>query len=144
MEPLATKVLKMASMGRPQASMSTVLTAPQVIERLLAALDQAEWRYDPEIDEMEVLLPGWKGRGGEAILIGEDVYVRLDIETHAPLSIIIPAYRYWLGSQPPPSVDPQSPVDLQAWLNLPRQTAVEALKRTIRKRAQDLSGALEP
>src|SRR5262249_40045657 len=47
----------------------------------LAALRRAEWRYNPDADEMNVLLPGWEGRPGRAVLVDDDFYVRLDAET---------------------------------------------------------------
>jgi hypothetical protein len=45
---------------------------------------------------MNVLLPGWAGR---AVLVDDEVYVRLDVATGRPLSIIIPAYTAWLARQ---------------------------------------------
>ena len=35
---------------------AVVLTAPEVVARLLDGLERAEWDYDPEIDTMELFL----------------------------------------------------------------------------------------
>lgn len=66
---------------------------------LRAALRRAEWRYNADADEMNVLLPGWQGREGRAVLVDDELYVRLDAETGRPLSVLIPAYTYWLARQ---------------------------------------------
>lgn len=63
------------------------------------ALQRAEWRYNEEADEMNVLLPGWEGRPGRAVLIDDAFYVRLDVETGAPLGLLIPAYTSWQADQ---------------------------------------------
>jgi hypothetical protein len=65
----------------------------------LAALRRAEWCYNPDADEMNVLLPGWEGRAGRAVLVDDEFYVRLDVETGRPLSILIPAYTAWQARQ---------------------------------------------
>jgi hypothetical protein len=44
---------------------------------------------------MNLLLPGWEGRPGRAVLVSDEFYVRLDMETGRPLSVLIPAYTLW-------------------------------------------------
>ena len=100
-------------------------------QQVLAALDGAEWHYDDEIDEMEIVLPGGAGREGLAVLVADEFYVRVDPDTFEPLSLLIPAYTSWLAKQPAaptarPSTNPSQ------WINLSRQTARHAIRRTVR------------
>jgi hypothetical protein len=68
---------------------------------LAAALlrSDVEERYDEDIDELELVLPGSAGRGGRAVLVNGDVHVRLDVDTGAPLSVIIPGFSSWVERQ---------------------------------------------
>ena len=65
------------------------------VEQLLTGLQSAKAYYDAEADELDLLLPGSAGRGGSAVLIG-DYYVRIDVETGRPLSVIIYDPHAWL------------------------------------------------
>ena len=65
------------------------------VEQLLTGLQSAKAYYDAEADELDLLLPGSAGRGGSAVLIG-DYYVRVDVETGRPLSVIIYDPHAWL------------------------------------------------
>ena len=65
------------------------------VEQLLTGLQCAKAYYDAEADELDLLLPGSAGRGGSAVLIG-DYYVRVDVETGRPLSVIIYDPHAWL------------------------------------------------
>lgn len=69
------------------------------LDALQDALHQAEWRYNAEADEMNILLSGWEGRPGRAVLINDSIYVRLDVETGALLSLLVPAYTFWQAEQ---------------------------------------------
>jgi hypothetical protein len=109
-------------------------------ERILATLAEAEWEYDEEIDEMEISFPGGAGRAGMATLIGDEFYVRVDPDTFDPLSIIIPGYTAWLARQPQPSaLGPTT--DARHWLDSPRQTAREAILRTVRSSTELLAAS---
>ena len=62
---------------------------------LLTGLQSAKAYYDAEADELDLLLPGSASRGGSAVLIG-NYYVRVDVETGRPLSVIIYDPHAWL------------------------------------------------
>jgi hypothetical protein len=92
------------------------LTLREVVDRLAAGLDAARWEYDAEADELEIVLPGGGGREGRAILLDSDAYLRLDVDTNEPLTVIIPAVSVWVGQQvaqvagqlaAPPPADPR-------------------------------------
>ncbi len=74
--------------------MSEELVYP-FVEQLLTGLQSAKAYYDAEADELDLLLPGSAGRGGSAVLIS-DYYVRIDVETGRPLSVIIYDPHAWL------------------------------------------------
>lgn len=57
------------------------------------------------------MLPGGAGREGRAVLVRGEFYVRLDMETGAPLSIIIPAFTSWLERQRAKQAQASSSVD---------------------------------
>ena len=95
--------------------MSTPTAVTNVAEQVIAGLAEATWDYLADIGWMEVILPGGSGRGGIAHLVGDDLYVRLDVESGDPLSVIIPAFDSWLAEQegralPPP----EAPIDYAA------------------------------
>jgi hypothetical protein len=73
------------------------LTADEIVDRLTSDLAAAEWEYDNEADELEIVLPGSIGREGRAILVEPDVYLRLDLDTNEPLSITIPVASIWIS-----------------------------------------------
>ena len=66
--------------------------------QLLTGLQSAKAYYDAEADELDLLLPGSAGRGGSAVLIG-DYYIRVDVETGRPLSVIIYDPHAWLEQE---------------------------------------------
>ena len=68
-------------------------------ERILAGLPYAEWHYDEEADELDVLLPGSERREGVAKLVNDEFYVRVDVDTNEPLTIIIPTFTDWLAQK---------------------------------------------
>lgn len=72
---------------------------PTFQELILAGLPYAEWRYDEEADEMDVLLPGSERREGVAKLVNDEFYVRVDVDTNEPLTIIIPTFTDWLADK---------------------------------------------
>ena len=72
---------------------------PTFQERILAGLPYAEWRYDEEVDELDVLLPGSERREGVAKLVNDEFYVRVDVDTNEPLTIIIPTFTDWLAKK---------------------------------------------
>ena len=79
--------------------MSTPTAVTNVAEQVIAGLAEATWDYLADIGWMEVILPGGSGHGGIAHLVGDDLYVRLDVENGYPLSVIIPAFDSWLAEQ---------------------------------------------
>ncbi len=122
--------------------MSTKLTADEVIGRITSGLERAEWRYDEDADEMEIVLADGRGREGRSILIDDDTFLRLDSKTNRPLSIIVTASTYWSarqGTPPLPSVIPPAP---RAWLSLPQQMARQAVERTVRS-SQELAAGVQ-
>jgi hypothetical protein len=78
---------------------SPKLSRQEVVERLVAGLPSAHWEFDEEADELEIVLPGGRGREGRAVLIDDDFFLRLDVDTNEPLTVIIPAVSVWLGRQ---------------------------------------------
>ncbi|MDQ3703249.1 MAG: hypothetical protein M3442_20375 [Chloroflexota bacterium] len=127
-----------------------VLTGAEVAERLFAELAHAEWVYDPEIDELELFLPQGAGRPGVAELVGDDVYVRLDVETRAPLSVIVSAWTSWLEEQglpvaasPTRSASPDAPAAMLPTAKgldpRTRRVALEGLVRYLRAHQDDLA-----
>ena len=72
---------------------------PTFQERILAGLPDAEWHYDEEADELDVLLPGSEHRAGVAKLVNDEFYVRVDVDTNEPLTIIIPTFTDWLAKK---------------------------------------------
>ncbi len=77
--------------------MSKKLAAP-LMGQLLTGLQSAKAYYDAEADELDLLLPGSAGRGGAAVLVG-DYYVRIDVATGRPLSVIIYDPHAWLEQE---------------------------------------------
>ena len=72
---------------------------PTFQELILAGLPYAEWRYDEEADELDVLLPGSERREGVAKLVNDEFYVRVDVDTNEPLTIVIPTFTDWLANK---------------------------------------------
>ncbi len=72
---------------------------PNFQERVLAGLPYAEWHYDEEADELNVLLPRSEHREGVATLVNDEFYIRVDVDTNEPLTIIIPTFTDWLAQK---------------------------------------------
>ncbi len=108
-------------------------------DRIAAALPAAEWRYDTDAGEMEVVLPGSTGRSGLWVDVADwDFYLRIDEETGVPLSLTISPFDYWLADQAGkerPVVD--EPVDYAL-----AQRHIEHVLRTSPIFATSLSAAL--
>ena len=79
--------------------MSTPAAVANVVEQVIAGLAEATWDYLADIGWMEVILPGSSGRRVIAHLVGDDLYVRLDVENGDPLSVVIPAFESCLAGQ---------------------------------------------
>ena len=69
--------------------MTTQPTVQPLVEQVIAALAAATWEHDPEIDEMEITLPGSAGREGLWHDVDDYTYLRVDVETGQPLSLTI-------------------------------------------------------
>jgi hypothetical protein len=100
-------------------------------------------QYDHEIDEMELVLPGSIGREARAVLVAGELYVRLDVETGQPLSIVIPGFTSWMERQqavrrasPPSPAPPKAPATfvakLPGWSETATSTAYQAVYQTVR------------
>ena len=100
---------------------------PDLRPRILGLLDRATWRYDEEIDELEIVLPASDGREGLAFPV-EDFYVRVDPDSFEPLSIIVPGYTAWLAGQPPALGTESGP---ELWARITHRTAEQAIRRTV-------------
>ena len=80
--------------------MSARRAVREMADRIAAALPAAEWRYDTDTGEMEVVLPGSTGRSGLWVDVADwDFYLRIDEETGMPLSLTISPFDYWLADQ---------------------------------------------
>ena len=80
--------------------MSARCAVQEMADRIAAALPEAEWRYDTDTGEMEIVLPGSAGRSGLWVDVADwDFYLRIDEETGAPLSLIVSPFDYWLADQ---------------------------------------------
>jgi hypothetical protein len=109
------------------------LNRQEVINRVVSGLPNARWEYDAEADEMEIVLPGGNARAGRAVLIDPDVYLRLDVDTNEPLTIIIPAYSDWMSRRAIGSAPPPGPADPpQVWRRVSYVEARRSLRQTVR------------
>ncbi len=80
--------------------MSVRSAVREMADRIAASLPAAEWRYDSDTGEMEVVLPGSAGRSGVWVDVADwDFYLRIDEETGVPLSLTISPFDYWLADQ---------------------------------------------
>ena len=80
--------------------MSARCAVQEMADRIAAALPEAEWCYDTDTGEMEIVLPGSTGRSGLWVDVADwDFYLRIDEETGAPLSLTISPFDYWLADQ---------------------------------------------
>ncbi len=75
---------------------ASVADMDQATRDVIAALPQSSWIFDPEADELDILLPE-ESRPGVFELVDEaDLSVRVDVETGAPLGIHIYPLIPWL------------------------------------------------
>lgn len=77
--------------------------AQDVHAAVRASLPHARWEYDDDADEVDIIFPNSEGREGRAVLVRGELYVRLDVDTGQPLSIIIPSFRSWWRQYHTPS-----------------------------------------
>jgi hypothetical protein len=75
---------------------NTKLSADEIVARLRAELGGATVEYDADADELEVRLPSGIGRPGYAVLLEDDAYLRIDPDTHEPLSVMLLPFSSWL------------------------------------------------
>lgn len=128
------------------AAMSINVQAPTrttgLVDRLVAALPVAEWRYNTDIGEMNVVFPGGSGRDAHIPWLQVDdywdFYVRMDAATGQPLSLVIYPFRVWLAEQEGlPLSPPEAPIDYAA-----ARRHVERALRTSTTLATDWSNAV--
>ena len=96
------------------AKLSLPLVDDALVERIIAILPRAEWIYDDEIGEMEIVLPGGAGREAQWIDLDDywNLHLRLDPANGEPLSVVIYPFRSWLAAQErQPLPAPDAPID---------------------------------
>ena len=96
------------------AKLSLPLVDDALVERIIAILPRAEWVYDDEIGEMEIVLPGGAGREAQWIDLDDywNLHLRLDPANGEPLSVVIYPFRSWLAAQErQPLPAPDAPID---------------------------------
>ena len=75
------------------ANVHAAAMATSLVDWLVAALSSAEWHYNADIGEMNVVLPGGEGRSAHIpwLHVDEewDFYVRMDAATGRPVSLVI-------------------------------------------------------
>ena len=76
--------------------MNTPVEQPQLRADYMLHLAAAEWHYDSESDELNIVLPNSAGREGDYVLVDDAFYLRCDFETGEPLTVIIPVFTAWL------------------------------------------------
>ena len=128
------------------AAMSIDVQAPATVtglmDRVIAALPAAEWLYNADIGEMNVVFPGGSGREAHLPWLRVDdywdFYVRMDATTGRPLSLVIYPFRVWLAEQErQPLSPPEAPIDYAA-----ARRHVERALRTSTTLATDWSTAV--
>lgn len=83
------------------AKPSPPLIDDALVGRIIAVLPWAEWVYDDEIGEMEIVLSGCAGREAQWIDLNDywNLHLRLDPVSGEPLSVVIYPFRSWLATQ---------------------------------------------
>ena len=124
------------------ANVYAAAAATGLVDRLVAALPVAEWRYNADIGEMNVIFPGGNGRDAHMPWLQVDdywdFYVRMDAATGRPLSLVIYPFRVWLAEQEGlPLSPPEAPIDYAA-----ARRHVERALRTSTTLATDWSTAV--
>ncbi len=76
--------------------MNAPVEQPQLRAGYMLRLAAAEWHYDSESDELNIVLPDSAGREGDYVLVDDAFYLRCDFETGEPLTVIIPVFTAWL------------------------------------------------
>lgn len=76
--------------------MNAPVEQPQLRADYMLHLAAAEWSYDSESDELNIVLPNSAGREGDYVLVDDAFYLRCDFETGEPLTVIIPVFTAWL------------------------------------------------
>lgn len=80
--------------------MSTLSLTHSVVDAMVAGLETADWQYDPEADDMDIILPNVKNRAADWVQVDDDgCFVRIDLERREPLSIVIIAFTVWLAEK---------------------------------------------
>ena len=79
--------------------MNAPVEQPQLRVGYMLHLAAAEWCYDSESDELNIVLPNSAGREGDYVLVDDAFYLRCDFETGEPLTVIIPVFTAWLEQQ---------------------------------------------
>lgn len=129
-------------MAAMSISVQARATATGLVDRLVAALPVAEWCYNADIGEMNVVFPGGSGRDAHIPWLQVDdywdFYVRMDAATGRPLSLVIYPFRVWLAEQEGlPLASPEAPIDYAA-----ARRHVERALRTSTTLATDWSTAV--
>jgi hypothetical protein len=97
-------------------------------------LPHADWQYDPEADDMDIILPNVVNRAAEWLDIEDDFFVRIDLECREPLSIVIIAFTVWLAEKQGHDLPtPRAPIDYAA--------ARQAVAQTLRT-SEELAAAV--
>jgi hypothetical protein len=113
--------------------MTGKLSPAEIAERFLRALPEADWEYDADADEMEVMLPGAIGRTGLSVLVDDESYLRVDVETHEPLSLVIQPWSYWSARQDAAVASQCGKDRLGEWARRPRPSIAGAVERRVRE-----------
>ena len=105
--------------------MSMLTLTHSVVDAIVADLKAADWQYDPEADDMDIILPNVVNRAAEWLDIEDDFFVRIDPERREPLSIVIIAFTVWLAEKQGRDLPaPSAPIDYAA--------ARQAIAQTLR------------
>ena len=115
--------------------MSIVSLTHSVVDDVVADLEAADWQYDPEADDMDIILPNVKNRAADWVQVDDDgCFVRIDPERREPLSIVIIAFTVWLAEKQGRDLPaPRAPIDYAAARQAIAQTlrASEALAAAV-------------
>ena len=115
--------------------MSTLSLTHTAIDAIVADLEAADWQYDPEADDMDIILPNITNRAADWVQVDDDgCFVRIDPERREPLSIVIIAFTVWLAEKQERDLPaPSAPIDYAA--------ARQAIAQTLRA-SEDLAAAV--
>ena len=115
--------------------MSTLPLTHSVVDAIVADLEVADWQYDPEADDMDIILPNVTNRAADWVQVDDDgCFVRIDLECREPLSIVIIAFTVWLAEKQGHDLPtPRAPIDYAA--------ARQAVAQTLRT-SEELAAAV--